>query len=156
MRLHDGKLQEQAAPRSDEWRDVDPALGLLASRVLGMEKVKYDNDGFYLMPPDVYAKFKGRLIQNHKGQVASFPSKSKLERTNPRGAAIDLATDWDDFIWDRDDRCWRWPTTLERAKKTKKLADGSLLFDHTLPPDPPGFTPQSLGEVAKEVKARRR
>lgn len=103
----------------------------------------YDNHGSYLVPLALYRANKDHLIQNHHGRLEYF------RKPNP-DPTID---EWELFVWDAQDHCWRWPVTLERVAREHKLKNGDKLYDEKVDPK---LETGRLGEMLEEAKDKGR
>lgn len=104
----------------------DPIL--LANHAFGAH---YANNGIYFVPIKLYDACKDQMIHHHQGRLEHFrkPDAPKGFDLNP--------LNFETYVWDKDDACWRWPKTLGRVESDHKLLDGRKLADVKLPPLPP-------------------
>ena len=131
VRVKDGKVEAAyGTPGSNKimWKEIKDDENVVVTYMVFLGRAQYDSDGFYMMEESVYSTIKANLIHKHQGRLELFQKKSveNPDRKNP--------DDWESFIWDADDKCWRWPTTLARVPKDRTLSRGTKLWDHKVLP----------------------
>lgn len=155
--VRDGKLYRKHADGS--WHE-DSGIQIAGT----LFECVYDNRGNYFVPRWLYQHYSGRLpAKEHRGHTAAFqlPEAAKLAAVKARQTGeLVLVTDFKDFehyIWDANDKCWRFPRTLERVPEGFKLQSGDLLADKRPPTAPKGLKEDEwffpLGQLAKQWRA---
>jgi len=112
---------------------------------------QYDNNGSYFVPFDLYRKCKPYLIHEHKGRLEYF-NFGPLKKKN--GIVVfDLnPNDFELFVWDANDKVWRWPLTLEEASRGTKFKTGEFLYDQPTPDHKLKTGP--IGELIQQAKEK--
>ena len=120
MRIRNNKVQQQDG--DGKW--FSSAFILLADRHFGCH---YDNNGTYYVPLTLYKKCKADLIHRHQGRLERFRlPNTKIGDLNPKNFEL--------YVWDAEDKAWRWWTTLYKIPRDHKLKNGELLYKQVVNP----------------------
>ncbi len=120
MRIKNNQIQIQDG-NTKEWFHH---YALIADRCFGCH---YDNNGNYYVPLALYKKLEKELIHRHQGRLERFSLPgTKVGDLNPKNFEM--------YIWDAEDKVWRWIWTLNRVPRDHKLKNGELLYKQKVDP----------------------
>lgn len=106
----------------------------------------YDGEGRYFVPNRLYNVIKNRLIPERQGRTECFLLPSARGKIVGRGGAVDTGNpaDWETYLWDTEDKVYRWPQTLAVVSRSHRLRGGGLLYGHK----PAAGATRTLGELS--------
>lgn len=90
----------------------------------------YDGEGNYYLKADLYERYKDRLIPKHKGRLESFMRPEVVKAGQATGMLVITSNplDYETYLWDNDDKVWRYAHTMRRVPKTHLLLDQVTLL----------------------------